>query len=251
MASFTCHYTSKVLEKDITLSVILPDGRKEGERFRTLYLLHGYSGDHTSWIRQTSIERYAQDKRIAVVMPDVQNSYYADMAHWYPYFTFMTDELVRLVHETFPLSDKPEDTFVAGLSMGGYGAFKWALTYPGRFNKAASLSGALDVDEVARGFDDNVRNRYMNAVFGDTTVKGTGHDLRHLITEHKKAGTTLPGLFVGCGTEDFLYGTNRRFVDFLTDEGIPHTYRESNGAHTWDFWDTYITYVLDWMFPNG
>ncbi len=250
MSFFACQFTSKVLEKDISVSVILPDDRAEGEQFKTLYLLHGYSGDHTNWIRQTSIERYARDKRIAVVMPDVQNSYYADMAHWYPYFTFMTEELVSLVSQTFPLSINPEETYVAGLSMGGYGAFKWALTYPERFKKAASLSGALDVDEVAKGFDSSVRNRYMTAVFGSDSVKGTHHDLRHLITENQKAGKKMPDLFVGCGTEDFLYQTNKRFVEFLTDTRVYHTYRESKGAHTWDFWDQTIKIVLDWMF-NG
>ncbi len=114
-----------------------------------LYLLHGMSDDHTAWLRYTSIERYAARHGLAVVMPAVGRSFYANEAHGHPYWDFLSEELPAVVGRFLRVSDRREDTFVAGLSMGGYGAFKWALRQPERFAAAASLSGALDVVALA------------------------------------------------------------------------------------------------------
>ncbi len=122
--------------------------------FRVLYLLHGYSDDQTAWQRWTSIERYAEGLNLAVVMPAAQNSFYTDMVHGGKFFTFLTEELPAVVHDLFPLSTERADTFVAGLSMGGYGAFKLALSRPDLYAAAASLSGALDICEVVKENDD-------------------------------------------------------------------------------------------------
>lgn len=114
-----------------------------------LYLLHGLSDDSSIWTRLTSIERYAGELGVAVVMPQVERSFYCDMANGDAYWTFLSEELPAVVAANFKVSTAREDTFVAGLSMGGYGAFKWALRQPERFGAAASLSGALDVVAMA------------------------------------------------------------------------------------------------------
>src|SRR5690349_9975630 len=148
------NFCSETLGLLSSLYVLLPQRplaeaqNKPRKKLRTLYLLHGHSDDHTAWQRYTSIERYAEGLNLAVVMPAVHLSFYNDMAHGGRYWQFISEEVPALVRDTFPLSARREDNFVAGLSMGGYGAFKMALTHPGRFAAAASLSGAVDINEV-------------------------------------------------------------------------------------------------------
>src|SRR5213080_4930690 len=115
-----------------------------------LYLLHGLSDDDTIWLRRTSIERYVAPLGLAVVMPQVHRSFYTDQASGGNYWTFLSEELPELVGTLFRVSQRREDTFVAGLSMGGYGAVKWALRQPDRFAAAASLSGGLDVAALSQ-----------------------------------------------------------------------------------------------------
>ena len=110
-----------------------------------LYLLHGLSDDHTAWHRYTAVGRYAEKAGLAVVMPAVHRSFYTNEAHGHRYWDFVSEELPGVVHEFFRVTDRPEETFVAGLSMGGYGALKLALTHPERYAAAASLSGGLDL----------------------------------------------------------------------------------------------------------
>src|SRR3954452_11495359 len=156
MALLRCDFFSDVLEVGTSMTVLLPQAgegqigvtgaRPDPEAgFPVLYLLHGLSDDSTAWLRYTSIERYAAPLGLAVVMPDVQRSFYADEAHGAAYWTFLSEELPEVVGSFFRVSDRREDTFVAGLSMGGYGALKWALRAPERFAAAAVLSGAVDV----------------------------------------------------------------------------------------------------------
>src|SRR5688572_19037026 len=129
----------------------LPDMKKErAPKYRTLYLLHGHSDDHTAWQRWTSIERYAEGLNLVVVTPAVHLSFYNDMAHGGEYWQFISEEVPTLVRDMFGLSAARKDNFVAGLLMGGYGAFRMALTHPERFAAAASLSGAVDISEVVR-----------------------------------------------------------------------------------------------------
>jgi S-formylglutathione hydrolase FrmB len=180
-------------------------------------------------------------------MPAVNNSYYMDTPTGMNYFTYVAKELPELMSNLFPISDKREDSYVCGLSMGGYGAFKVALTYPERFSKAASLSGALDIEEIRRLANEQPRNVWFNRVFGVKTTQGTPIDLRHLVQLHLSHFVKLPELFMGCGTEDFLYQDNVKFHDFLNQKGVQHTYMESPGVHDWAFWDAYIQKVLAWL----
>jgi putative tributyrin esterase len=142
------NFFSEVLGLNSRMIVMLPQpgaGATGQPRHRVLYLLHGHSDDCTAWQRWTSIERYVEELNLAVIMPDAHLSFYTDMAHGGRYWTFISQELPALAQRIFPLSTDRADTFVAGLSMGGYGAFKLALAYPERFAAAASLSGALDI----------------------------------------------------------------------------------------------------------
>jgi putative tributyrin esterase len=226
---------------------------KRAPKYRTLYLLHGHSDDHTAWQRFTSIERYVEGLNLAVVMPAVHLSFYNDMAHGLKYWQFISEEVPALVHDMFPLSSARKDNFVAGLSMGGYGAFKMALTHPDRFAAAASLSGAVDIREVVRVSKSDPGNtkawlQEMRTVFGDlSTVPGSKHDLFTLAKRAAK-GSVKPRLYQCCGTEDFLYEDNVRFRDAVRKLPLNLTYEEGPGEHNWAYWDKMIQRVLAWMF---
>lgn len=213
-----------------------------GRGVPVLYLLHGLSDDCTIWERRTAIERYATEKGIAVVMPEVRRSFYSDEAVGENYWTFVSEELPALVASTFHVSTAREDTFVAGLSMGGFGAFKLALTHPERFAAAASLSGVLDT----RGFESAQHGGHLaERIWAGAPVEGGSDDVIGLVEGIDPAAA--PALFVDCGTEDFLIEHNRRFLAAAEGRGVEVTSRLRSGAHTWDFWDRGIQDVLDWL----
>jgi S-formylglutathione hydrolase FrmB len=255
MALVRCDFFSEVLGLSTSMTVLLPQATSAqigmtgieagGGRHPTLYLLHGLSDDDTVWVRRTSIERYVAPLGLAVVMPQVHRSFYADEVWGGRYWTFLSEELPSLVGSFFRLSDRREDTFVAGLSMGGYGAFKWALRHPDRFAAAASLSGALDVAELQRTrFVEDLERR----VFDGLQVEGGENDLFTLA--ERAVPSELPPLYLACGTEDDLLADNRRFARRARDLGLPITVEIGPGGHDWGYWDAAIQDVLAWL-PLG
>ena len=227
------------------MTVLLPENPSAAGH-PTLYLLHGLSDDDTVWLRRTSIERYAAPLGLAVVMPQVARSFYTDEAHGNRYWTFLSEELPHLVRSFFHVSDRREDTFVAGLSMGGYGAMKWALREPDRFAAAASLSGALDMAMRQRRGGPPEDPERFHRIFGDRPVAGTEDDLGHLI--HRIGDIpALPRLYLSCGTGDPLYKENRSFRETCRAKGIPLTVHFGPGRHEWSYWDARIQDVLAWL----
>jgi S-formylglutathione hydrolase FrmB len=256
MALIQCSFFSDVLGLQTAMCVILPEppadqrvlGKEAGtRRHPTLYLLHGRSDDHTIWQRRTSIERHVAPLDLAVVMPAVHRSFYTDMAHGYRYWTFVSEELPAVARSLFPLSGERAETFVAGLSMGGYGAFKLALTHPDRYAAAASLSGALDVARLIRDADEAGRAE-ATAIFGDlSAVAGSGNDLFHLAEQLTRCEAPRPRLYQWCGTEDVLYADNLRFRAHTQALGLELTHEEGPGTHEWLYWDRQIQRVLAWL----
>lgn len=257
MALIQCDFASESLGMACSMNVILPQatpsqvglkGVSRGQEPPVLYLLHGYSDDHTIWTRRTSIERYVAELGLAVVMPNVHTSFYADMVQGGKYWEFISQELPEVCRSFFRLSDRREDTFVAGLSMGGYGAFKLALNYPERFAAAASLSGALLVDRLWERRDAEESGIFFEPMFGSPEqFLGSENDLAGLVRQAGKNGVDLPALFHCCGTEDFLIEENRAFDRLLDEQGFAHTYEEHPGDHNWGFWDEHIQRVLAWL----
>ncbi|WNS80655.1 alpha/beta hydrolase family protein [Domibacillus sp. DTU_2020_1001157_1_SI_ALB_TIR_016] len=252
MALLHCQFYSDVLQLSTSMTVILPQqthsqigmqSKKNSSKHQTLYLLHGLSDDDTIWTRRTSIERYAAPLGLAVVMPQVHHSFYTDMAYGSRYWTFLTEELPTITQSFFPLSDAREDNFVAGLSMGGYGALKWALSQPERFSAAASLSGAVDI--VSR-VEEGSRDHLFELVFGDGQVAGTKHDLFTLL-ETAQHAAEKPALYQCCGTEDFLYEDNLRFKEACDKTSFDVTVQFDSGSHEWGYWDRKIQDVLRWL----
>jgi S-formylglutathione hydrolase FrmB len=221
-------------------------GHSSDEPPPVLYLLHGLSDDDTTWLRRTSIERYVAPLGLAVVMPQVHRSFYTDQAHGGRYWTFLSEELPQIVQGFFRVSDRREDTYVAGLSMGGYGALKWALRRPQRFAAAASLSGALDM--ASRSGLDDLEPGLTATIFGTRQVAGSDEDLLALLDRADVAST--PPLYVACGTEDHLLGENERFLARARERGLPVTVDLGPGEHEWGYWDARIQDVLAWL-PLG
>ncbi|MBQ8592168.1 MAG: esterase family protein [Lachnospiraceae bacterium] len=260
MALLHVNFFSEVLGMSMNMDVILPqktqrqigmEGNRKDGKYPTLYLLHGMSDDHTIWQRRTSIERYVSEMGIAVVMPNVHLSFYTDMHYGLKYWTFVSEELPAICRDFFPnMSEKKEDTFVAGLSMGGYGAFKLALGASDTFGAAASLSGALDMAAEAAQWaaEQSPQQELFYHIFGPyEQVSGSDNDLLALARKLKDSGKKLPKLYMWCGTEDFLYEHNQTCRMCLQELGYDLVYEESAGGHSWDYWDEKIQTVLKWL----
>lgn len=256
MALIQCQFYSDVLNLSTSMTVILPQqtttqigmqNTLAGDKHQTLYLLHGLSDDDTIWTRRTSIERYVAPLGLAVVMPQVHHSFYTDMKYGNKYWTFLTEELPFISRSFFPLSDAREDNFVAGLSMGGYGAFKWALNRPEQISAAASLSGALDI--VSR-INQSDQEGLFHLIYGNEDVSGTEHDLFSVIKKTHR-NEKKPILYQCCGTEDFLYEDNTRFKELCEKTEYNLTTDFGPGDHEWDYWDKTIQDVLAWLPLKG
>ena len=245
--------------RTVDITVILPTdkfvfGQSDyvlPKKFKTLYLLHGIFGSTSDWINGTRIERWAQERDLVVVMPSGENKFYVDNPKSGDNFsTFIGQELVDFTRKSFPLSEKREDTYIGGLSMGGYGAIINGLKYHETFGKIIGLSSGLILDTVAHSTYDGVNqimNRYYyESIFGDIdSIKGSDKDYFALI--EKLDTKEIPELYLACGTEDRLKKENDDFHNYLLDKHIQHTYETGPGNHDWDFWDTYIRKALDWL----
>jgi S-formylglutathione hydrolase FrmB len=257
MALFHCEFFSNVLGIMAKMIAIIPqtspgavgvttNAKHGADGFRTLYLLHGASDDETVWTRRTLIERYAEARGIAVIMPTTLRFFYTDTVSGYRYFTHVATEVPMLARQFFPLSTRREDNYVAGLSMGGYGAFKIALTFPEVFSAAVSLSGVMDIADFADQLVDAERRRELAGIFGEKNPRGSDNDLYHLV-EKMQSSPQKPRFLQICGASDFLLEQNQNFAFFVRPLGYEHSYEEYPGTHEWGFWNDRIQHVLDWL----
>ncbi len=250
MALINLKFFSESLGMQTEVNVVMPQKNTDGEigvrtesgqtKYKCLYLLHGQSDDYSIWLRRTSIERYASEHGICVVMPSAARSYYTDMKFGERYYTYIAKELPKTIREFFNISDRREDNYIAGLSMGGYGALKIGLRECDQFCATAGLSAVADINEIL------ISKELSVPIFGDVDHVPDEEDLFRL-ARHQENNPNRPRIFVGIGTEDFLYESNCRFRKLLESLDYDFTYRESPGTHSWAFWDEYIQYVLEWM----
>ena len=265
MALIQLNYVSSALFRTVTVNVVLPCDKLDadrkhylnrGKKFKTLYLLHGLIGNYTDWISGTRVQRLAEKNDLAVVMPSGDNSFYVN-SYAIPnndYGRFIGEELVEVTRAMFPLSDKREDTFVGGLSMGGFGALRTGLKYSDTFSAIISLSGALHVFEDEAGHGAKIQDEnwaFGRSIFGPAeTAMKSDNNPRVLLDDLQASGKgkeSLPKIFMACGTDDFLLPGNRSFSKELKERGLDLTYIEAPGNHNWFFWDTYIKEALDWL----
>ncbi|MCR8659743.1 alpha/beta hydrolase [Paenibacillus endoradicis] len=262
MAHLTISFFSKRLNRDVTINALLPvDGSDKPDYsstslqppLKSLYLLNGLTGNHTDWVSYTRIRKLANLHNIAVFMPGGENHFYVDDEEREEYYgQFVGEELVEFTRQCFPLSHKREDTYIGGLSMGGYGAVRNGLKYAKRFGAIIGLSSALLPYRIANakpGFEYRTfKFPYLQRVFGDLSqLFGSDKDPEALIKQLRHKKEIIPHIFLSCGTEDFLIDMNRRYHQFLLDEAVEHTYIEKPGAHTWEYWDEGIEDALNWI----
>ncbi len=267
MAVFEVNFHSESLGRTVPMYVILPTDktyfpgmprREEGKPYKTLYLLHGVIGNYTDWLYNTRIKKYAEDRDLCVVMPSGDNSMYLDQGVDF-YGEFVGKELVEFTRKTFPLSRKRENTYIGGLSMGGFGAMRNGLKYHETFGAIISLSGAYVLDEetlieVENPMFAGETTTYKKRVYGDDLEAALVSDKnpKYLIETLTQSKVNFPEIYMACGTEDFLLDKNRRIDQLLTDCGVNHTFVTGPGSHEWDFWDTYILKALEWLpLENG
>jgi len=251
--------------RTIPINVVIPTDKaidfeaiQVTQPFKTLYLLHGIFGNYTDWISLTRIQSWAQDKNIVVVMPSGDNRFYIDRdIPGERYGTFIRKELVEFTRKTFPLSHHRADTFIGGLSMGGYGAIINGLSAPETFGAICALSAATiiggfaqrDFEQLEEGTDDIFKSKeYFEMVFGNLDqVVGSDKDYIAVAAQVIAAGSEKPRLYVACGIDDFLFDSNVVFKDKMIEFGFDVTWVQDEGDHNWLFWDTYIEKFLEWL----
>lgn len=234
------NFRSQTIGKGTSLTVYLPENMKRDTP--VMYLLHGYSDDCNAWLDATSLARFAGEYPFMIVMPQVELSYYTNMAYGEDYWDFITIELPQRIKEWYGVSCEPDKTFVAGLSMGGYGAFKWGMQAPERFRAVASMSGALDI--VSLWEQDQNRDKSFGLVFGNIAHLATSTDNLLQLFNDKLKIKKAPIFLQICGTEDFLYENNQIFKKKASESLAHFVYEERPGEHTWEFWNQEIQRVL-------
>lgn len=248
-------FLSESLREQVNVMVILPSfegwrdrqGSKayygEYQKKKTLYVLHGGSDDCSLYLRRTRLEEYAMKHDLAVIMPEVRNSFYSNMVHGKNYFDYLSEELPRVMEQVFPLSNKPEDRYVIGNSMGSHGAIKWALNRPEFFAAAAGMSGAGDLEKL--GFYDGEKARVLNSFGTLEQYRGSMNDFKHLVRKNLEEGIRLPRLYFCCGKQDGFYKGAKAFADYLKEQGVAASFEEGEGGHTWEFWDKWLPIMID------
>ena len=255
MAYFRIEYYSKALRRETSFEVLIPNDPREGqplpaEPMRTLFLLHGYTGKAGNYVPFELPYQYG----FAIVMPSAENSFYLNgLSTGHAFQTLVGEELVDYVRRTFRLALRPEDTCIAGLSMGGFGALHTGLAYPHTFSKIGAMSSALIQHEVAGmkpgGGNDVANYEYYRECFGEPSeLLESDNNPETLIRKLKAAGENIPEIYMACGTEDFLIENNREMHRFLEAEGVPHEYHEAPGVHDMVFWTEHIRKIVCWMF---
>ena len=265
MALIQVNFLSQSLMRTVPMQVILPVDKmtfpgmpkREEKPFKTLYLLHGVFGNYTDWVSGTNIQRWAEDKNLAVVMPSGDNKFYVDQEKGEDHYgEFIGKELVELTRKMFPLSRKREDTFIGGLSMGGYGALRNGLKYHDTFGCIAALSSALIIDDIDKRTDDTPifldSRSFAESIFGnlEETVKGDKNP-KYLVKKLKEEGVDFPKIYMACGEKDSLLSANREMKKFLDENGVDAVLEEGPGSHEWAFWNRSIKRVLDWLPLEG
>ncbi len=261
MAILSLEFDSVCLNRAVHVKVLLPADNDENKPlktlakpFKTLYLLHGMTGSQTDWLYKTEIDDLSRKYNLAVVMPAVENSFYIDKPVRREYFNrFVGEELVEFTRKLFPLSHSREDTFIGGLSMGGYGSALVGMTHSETFGAIISLSAAFIMEFLAKIKPGDVSTHmdydYAVDVFGKPeNVLGSAIDPKALAKKLVDAGGALPRFYIACGKDDYLIEGNRDYSAYLSEIGFPHEYIEGEGVHNWDYWRLHIAESLRWYY---
>lgn len=249
MAFMQIEYNSEVLKQYRQIDVIYPDASefKDNPSAATdipvLYLLHGMNGNQNSWNARTNIQRLVRHTNLVVVMPCSDNAWYADTDFGWNYYEAIANELPRVLRHFFPnMTTKREKTFIAGLSMGGYGAFKIALT-TNQYAWVGSFSGALFTEKgILSHVQDN--QKYWQGIFGELTTDNLS---RHTIPHFATMSDKKTKMYAWCGKEDFLFDINEEAAQELKKLGLDLDYQTAHGTHDWYYWEQQVERFLEML----
>lgn len=265
MANFNIEMYSNCLHRSTSFKMVIPTDRRKdmyppapenpniARGMKTVFLLHGYTGKGDCWIPDELIDKY----NFAVVCPTGENGFWLNgLSSGHAYQSFVGEELVEFVRNTFGLALKAEDTYICGMSMGGYGALHTALAYPDVFSKAIALSSAFihhGIIDMKPGDDNGVANYdYYRECFGELDKLMESDNIPENLIKKilaSNGAVPMPEIIMACGTEDFLIEPNREMHKFLVENAIAHTYDEWAGVHDMKFWNEcvlkYIPVVME------
>lgn len=245
----TLELDSRFLKRKVWLSVFLPesyfDPAQSGRRYSAIYLLHGLTGRFDNWSTKTSLTDYIKEENVIVVTPEGANGWYTDSATKPEdkFETYMVEEIIPEIDHRYRTIAEGRARAIAGLSMGGYGAIKFGLKYPGMFSLVGSFSGAVaSVSVDAPG----AIGKSITAVFGPPGSRTRNANDVFAIVRGLSAEQVaqLPFIYFDCGTEDPLFQSNRNFADLLLEKDVPHEFRQLPGAHNWQYWDRQVEEFL-------
>ncbi len=227
---------------------VLPEFTKGNKKLPTIWLLHGLGGDSSIWLRRTSIEQLATQYQVAVVMPQTERGFYTNMFQGPNYWDFLTKELPDRMQFIFPLSTKKSDNYLIGNSMGGYGALRWALTFPEKFNAVAALSPVTNLakfkTEQAKTMPD------FDLAFNSDELSGSNIDIEYLLN-HLEDSSSL-NVLITTGSDDILRNMDQasksQFSNVFKDN---FTWRKDPGQHNWTLWNKQLPIVMKWLFNKG
>lgn len=248
MAVFTGSFLSAELGRHTPVTVVLPhDTCKEPQwGFPVLYLLHGRGDDSRTWLYRSNIERYAAERGLCVVMPDAGLSYYSDMANGERYFSFIMDELPNVLRDTLRVSVRREDTYIAGVAMGGYGALKCSFTRPEQYAGCIALSPVTDIGSAMVSDSEQPGGKQVwRGICGETLRISRDIDLFRLLAESANYASVCPKLYIACGKHDELFEQNLRLKESLDGHRIDFTFEQAAAGHEWGFWDVAIQRGLE------
>jgi S-formylglutathione hydrolase FrmB len=248
----TLRLDSKLMAREMSYRVVLPNGydakEKANERYPVVYLLHGLGGHFDNWTDKTKIAEYAARHNFIIVTPEGGDGWYTDSASISNdrYETYITDELIPEIDKKFRTAAARNSRAIAGLSMGGYGAFKFGLKYPEKFVVVGSFSGALGATALNEKNAGAWIAKSITSAFGDETSEARRkNDIFRIVREMPaEKAKELPFLYFDCGTEDFLAENNRDFMKLLIEKKIRHEYRQLPGGHNWLYWNAQVQEFL-------
>lgn len=270
MALCKIDYYSDCMQQKMGVCVILPENkwgysladRPADYRYPTLWLLCGGGFDHTDWIRYTTLELYAAKHGIAVVLPGISYAGYVNTAEGdYRWWDQIAYELPEYLRKVFPLSEKREDNFVAGFSMGGYGAFKFAMQRPEMFAACGNFSGPIGIiPRVPVAPDEKLGQPCLRddfcekpfatlwAAFGSAAKRrNTPDDNLYMLEQHLKNGTELPTFYLAIGAEDPGAQDAYDCWDTMRAMGLRFTEIRDEGKHDWVYCNRHVQKFLEWI----
>ena len=241
---------SALMGRDMPYRVIAPIEKTVAKdtRYPVIYLLHGLTGHFNNWTDLTKLSDYASAYKVIIVTPEGGDGWYTDSVSndkekWESY---IVQELIPEVDKKFRTNTGRNQRAIAGLSMGGFGSLKFGLKYPDKFVLAGSFSGALGAASLTEKMVPGVIGKTIDGIFGpvesETRKSNDIFAIIRSITPEKTK--TIPFIYLDCGTEDFLFGNNREFVNLLVEKKVPHEYRQLPGAHDWKYWDKQVQEFL-------